>query len=111
MQQVVRSIQIVGKNSLLNALLAAFLIDSTDAECGWCATLEEALGDKRIGAQTRIMLIDCFAMPKDDILLMLESSGILLSSMPPRYSLMSRQEQKERERIPQCSRSSPTRRW
>jgi len=76
MQQVVRSIQIVGKNSLLNALLALFLKDCTDAECGCCATLEEALGDKRIEAETRIMLIDCFAMPKDDILLMLESSGI-----------------------------------
>jgi len=76
MQQVLRSIQIVGANSLLNALLAAFLKESVAAECGSCATLEDASHNKWLEAEKQLVLIDCFAMRRDDILSMVESAGM-----------------------------------
>jgi LuxR family transcriptional regulator, positive regulator of biofilm formation len=73
MQQTVGSIQIVGENSLLNALLAAFLKDSLEAECRYFATLEDASRSKSMETDKQLILIDCFAMSRADILSMFES--------------------------------------
>lgn len=74
MPQTVRSIQIVGGNCLLNTLLAAFLKDSVGADCRCCATLEDAARVKSMEGERRLILIDCFAMRRDDILSMMESA-------------------------------------
>ena len=76
MQQVARNIQIVGENSLMNALLAAFLKDAVDAECVYCASLADATRGKRPEAEQQLVLIDCFALHRDAVLALLESTSL-----------------------------------
>ena len=76
MQSMACNIQIVGENSLLNALLAAFLKDAVGAECVYCATLADATRGKRTETEKQLILIDCFAMPRDAILSLVESASL-----------------------------------
>ena len=76
MPQMARNIQIVGENSLMNALLAAFLKDAVDAECLYCAALEDATRNKKTDAEKQLVLIDCFAMRRDAILTLVESAPL-----------------------------------
>jgi DNA-binding NarL/FixJ family response regulator len=71
-----RNLQIVGENSLMNTLLAAYLKDVLGTECCYCATLENALHSKRQEAQKQLLLIDCFALRREGILALVESSAL-----------------------------------
>lgn len=72
MPQLIDSIQIIGENSLLNTLLAAFLNDSLGANCSYFAKLEDA-ARQNPSPEKQLLLIDCFAMPRNDILSMIAS--------------------------------------
>jgi DNA-binding NarL/FixJ family response regulator len=76
MQQVARYIQIVGENSLMNALLAAFLKDTVGADCLYCGTLEDAARCKAAEAARQLVLIDCFGQHRDGIISMVESAPL-----------------------------------
>jgi DNA-binding NarL/FixJ family response regulator len=75
MQPIARNLQIVGENSVMNALLAAFLKDTVQAECRYCATLEDAIRNQG-EAEKQLVLIDCFGMRKDAIISLVESAQL-----------------------------------
>ena len=76
MEQVVRNIQIVGENSLMNTLLAAYLKDAVGAECLYCTRLEDATRSRTVEAARQLVLIDCFALRRDAIISLVESSSL-----------------------------------
>ena len=76
MQQVARTIQIVGKNTLMNTLLAAFLKDAVGAECQYSTTLEDATRGKGTEPVQQLLLIDCFGLRRDAIHSLFESTPL-----------------------------------
>jgi LuxR family transcriptional regulator, positive regulator of biofilm formation len=76
MEPNLRNLQIVGENSVMNALLAAFLKDAVQAECRYCATLEDAIRNRGDEAEKQLVLIDCYGMQKDAILSLIESAPL-----------------------------------
>ena len=76
MPQTTRNLQIIGENSLMNTLLAAFLKDAVQAECRYCASLEDAARGKGMEAEKQLVLIDCFALQRETILALLESTSL-----------------------------------
>jgi LuxR family transcriptional regulator, positive regulator of biofilm formation len=76
MQPIARNLQIVGENSVMNALLAAFLKDAVQAECRYCAKLEDAIRKRGDEAEKQLVLIDCYGMQKDAIISLVESAPL-----------------------------------
>ncbi|OGU07715.1 MAG: hypothetical protein A2075_16545 [Geobacteraceae bacterium GWC2_58_44] len=77
MQQDGYNIQIVGDNSLQNALLAAYLEHSVGISCECQARLDDVYQHQIAQAKKQVNLIDCFTtMGKVGILDMLESEGM-----------------------------------
>jgi len=76
MQPIARNLQIVGENSVMNALLAAFLKDAVQAKCRYCTNLEDAIRNRSDEAEKQLVLIDCFGMHKDAIISLVESAQL-----------------------------------
>jgi len=89
MPQRARTLQIVGANSLLNTLLAAFLKDAVGAECVHCGTLADAAREGRPEAEKHLVLIDCFALRRDAVLSLVESAPLrrLIGWRPTLFNL------------------------
>jgi LuxR family transcriptional regulator, positive regulator of biofilm formation len=82
MRQDQSCIGIVGKNNLLNKLLSSFLQDSMKANCLCTGSIEEAAQSARDRTQ-QLILLDCFIMPADDILSLLQSQSLRKLSESP----------------------------